>query len=131
MTINIEKLAVECGGLCARGTVILELSELQAFAEAVASEVKAENEALIKDAERYRCLRDLQIGNGFRFDSHDGIGRFEVKQKTAKGQATYLGVERLDKAIDEFLKPSEQPSSIQLEDFTLPPVNLESLGRAK
>jgi len=43
---ELQELAVECGGLCARGTVILELSELQAFAEAVASEVKAENECI-------------------------------------------------------------------------------------
>jgi hypothetical protein len=77
------------------------------FVESKVKQLQAENEALRKDAERYQCLRNQEISNGFQFDTPDGIGRFEVIQKTDKGVATYFGGERLDKAIDEFLAMKE------------------------
>jgi len=53
MTIDIKKLAVECGlAYEKRGKLepdTFDLDTLQAFAEAVAKEVKAENEALKRE----------------------------------------------------------------------------------
>jgi hypothetical protein len=64
----------------------------------------------VKDAERYRWIRNRALGNGFNFDTPEGIGRFEVKQKTHKGQATYWQGDRLDAAIDEAMKADNEPS---------------------
>jgi len=117
MTIDeIRKLAVECGAEGMAETVIMELHQLQAFAEAVASEVKAENEALkvlLSEARDDVCA----------------CLNFELSDRPDKDIVAYY--EKQLKSIDEFLKASEPPPSIQLEDFTLPPVNLPVIGRAK
>jgi hypothetical protein len=71
--MDIEELAVECGAFrempekCAEYVYTLTLTELQVFAEAYAQELKEENEALRKDAERYQYLQSL--GN-FGFNRH-------------------------------------------------------------
>jgi len=116
----LQELAVECGGLCARGTVILELSELQAFAEAVASDVKAENEALkhlLVDASQY--VRN-EYNEHFKMYSDYPHWANELKEEK----------DFLD-AIEKAIKLSEPPPPIQLEDFTLPPIHLPSIGKAK
>jgi len=122
MTINIEKLAVECGVPshkalpCSTDRYNFTLDQLQAFAEAVASDVKAENEALkvlLSEARDDVCA----------------CLNFELSDRPDKDIVAYY--EKQLKSIDEFLKASEPPPSIQLEEFTLPPVNLPVIGRAK
>jgi len=68
MKIDIEKLAVECGAISLRehgfklDAIQFNHDQLQAFAEAVAKELKAENEAL--KAENQKILFELSELSG-------------------------------------------------------------------
>jgi hypothetical protein len=83
------------------------------------------------EADKQRLIEALKVLLSEARDDVCACLNFELSHRPDKDIVAYY--EKQLASIDEILaiKPSEPPPSIQLDDFTLPPVNLESLGRAK
>lgn len=82
----------------------LENRDLLAHALAVAGNGNpAGRIADARDARRYRVLRSPKF-NGFPGEGQEGIGLFQVSQKTGPSETEYLGEAWLDEAVDEYLR---------------------------
>jgi len=123
MKMDIEKLAHEAGAMLEGYYRSIDDSgqmqitfytsdQLKIFAESYAKELKAENEALKANIAEWEKLKDPNT----------------LYINLLRGFPSTLSAEQL-----LHLKGNKYatPPSIQLEDFTLPPVNLPVIGRAK
>jgi hypothetical protein len=61
------------------------------------AELEAQLAGAQKDQARYQWLKN---NNGFNFNNEFDIGKFQISQKKHRGEAWYLYLEELDKAID-------------------------------
>jgi hypothetical protein len=143
MTIDIEKIAVDFG-------TELDLSiyptdkrylpkyqfsvyQLQEFTEAYAQELKAENEALRKDAMR-QAITVKDAMNALTFYMKNDADYFQTWICNIAMLLKDAGVEHKEaneRSIDFMSRAFGVRQSIQLDDFTMPPINLPSIGRAK
>lgn len=84
-----------------------KLIETMAEKDKRIAELEQVSAAGVKDAERYRWIRE-PLNNGYHLNGPEGIGKFEVSQKTRDGQENYHRCEYLDAAIDAAMSKGVQ-----------------------